>query len=100
MTKKESAYSQIMKVKLFDIEAQRMICVMNHVDVVELGIFPLDRVEIKVIGRNKRIVTVVDVTKTMVKPNEIGIFKDVKRRTVTKKGKQSKNYTCSKTCFT
>ncbi len=90
MSKKESAYSQIMKVKPFDIEAQRMICVMNHVDVVELGIFPLDRVEIKVVRSKKRIVTVVDVTKTMVKPNEIGVFKDVKKELSLKKGSKVK----------
>ncbi len=74
----KSAYSQIMRVKHFDIEAERMICIMNRVDAIELGLFPLDRAELKVIGGNKRVVTVVDVTQTMVKPNELGVFKDVK----------------------
>lgn len=86
MDENKSAYSQIMKVKPFDIEAERMICVMNHVDAVELGLFPLDRVELKVVGSSKRIVTVVDVTKTMVKQNELGIFKDVKEELSFKRG--------------
>ena len=80
MEDKKSAYSQVMSVKFFDIEARRMICVLSHKDAVELGVFPLDRVEIKVIGRNKSIVTVVDVTKTMVKPNQLGIFKDLREK--------------------
>lgn len=80
MGRKESAYSQVMSVKPLDIEARRLICIMNHRDAVELGLFPLDRVELKVIGRNKRVVTVVDVTKTMVKPNQLGVFRDLKEK--------------------
>lgn len=86
MTHKESAYSQIMKVRPFDIEARRMICLMNHTDAVELGVFPLDRTELKVVGTSKRVVTVVDVTKTMVKQNEIGVFRMVKEKLGLKKG--------------
>ncbi len=86
MTKKESAYSQIMKIKPFDIEAKRMVCIMNRTDARELGIFPLDRVELRVIGNSKRIVTVVDVTDTMVKLNELGVFKSVKKKLSLKKG--------------
>jgi AMP phosphorylase len=80
MNDQKSAYSQIMSTKFFDIEAKRMICVMNHMDAVELGVFPLDRVELKVIGRNKSIVTVVDVTKTMVRPNQLGVFRDLREK--------------------
>ena len=86
MNDSKSAYSQIMKVKLFDIEAKRMICLLNRVDAVEFGIFPLDRVEIKVLETRKKIVTVVDVTETMVKPNQIGVFKSVKEKLGLEKG--------------
>ena len=86
MTGSKSAYSQIMEVKPFDIEARRMISLLSLVDAIEFGIFPLDRVEIKVLGTKKRIVTVADVTKTMVKPNQVGVFKDVKEKLGLKKG--------------
>jgi len=88
MKKMDSAYSQIMTVKQFDIEARKMVCVMNHVDAVELGIFPLDRVELKVVGGKKSSVTVVDVTKTMVRPNELGVFHDLTKELSLKKGSQ------------
>ncbi len=80
MKKSKSAYSQIMSVKSFDIEAQRMICIMNRIDAGELGLFPLDRVELKAVGSSRKIVTVVDVTDSMVKPNQLGVFKSVKEK--------------------
>lgn len=86
MQNHHSAYSQTMRVKPFDIEAKRLICIMNHVDAVELGLFPLDRAEIKNLRNGRKIVTVVDVTKTMVGENEIGIFKGVKEKLCIKEG--------------
>jgi len=83
---KKSAYSQVMAVKQFDIEAKRMICVMNCVDAREFGLFPLDRVELRAIGGKKKVVTVVDVTATMVKEDEIGVFKGVKEKLSLRKG--------------
>jgi AMP phosphorylase len=86
MHDKKSAYSQIMKAKLLDIEADQMICIMNQTDAMELGLFPLDRVELKVLGKKKSVVTVVDVTNSMVRPNQIGLFKDVKEKLCLEKG--------------
>ena len=81
MDKDKSAYSQIMHVKPFDIEAKLMVCIMNCVDARELGLFPLDRVELRAVGESRRhVVTVVNVTKTMVKEDEIGIFKGVREK--------------------
>ena len=74
---KTSAYSQIMIVKPFDIEAKRMVCLLNHCDAVELGVFPLDRVEIKNPKNGKRITALVDTTDSMVEEDEIGMFRDV-----------------------
>jgi len=86
----KSAYSQVMSVKPFDIRAERMISVMSKTDAGELGLMPLDRVELRVLGSKKSIVTVVDVTNSMVKPNEIGVFKDVKEKLGLKRGSQVK----------
>ncbi len=86
MNDKKSAYSQVMKAKLLDIEADQMICIMNQRDAKELGLFPLDRVELRVVGKKRSVVTVVDVTKSMVKPNQIGLFKDVKEKLCLEKG--------------
>ena len=47
---KVNVYSQILKTKLFKIEAGKLVCVLNKLDAAELGVVPGDRVEIK----NKR----------------------------------------------
>ncbi len=86
----KSAYSQLMSVKPFDIEASRMICVMNAVDAGELGLMPLDRAELRVVESGKKIVTVVDVTKSMVRPNQLGVFKDVKEELGLQRGDKVK----------
>ncbi|MCX6798832.1 MAG: AMP phosphorylase [Candidatus Diapherotrites archaeon] len=80
MPNHHSEYSQVMRVKPFDIEAKKLVSILSHTDAVELGVFPLDRVELKNLRNGKKIVTVVDVTKTMVKQDELGIFKDVKEK--------------------
>ncbi len=86
MPDSRSEYSQVMAVLPFDIEARRMICILNHGDAVELGLFPLDRAEITNMRNGKKTVTVVDVTKTMVEENQLGIFHDVKERLAVKAG--------------
>jgi len=68
-----------MKAKLLDIEAGKLIAIMNEVDAKEFGLFPLDRVEIINHRTKKIVVTVVDTTDTMVGVDEIGIFEDVKK---------------------
>ena len=72
-------YTQNMKVKIFDIEAGKLISVINETDAKELGIFPLDRVEIFNPKTKKSLVTVIDVTDSMVKENVVGIFEDVRK---------------------
>jgi len=90
MKKSQSAYSQVMKVKPFDIEARRLICVINKKDARELGVFPLDRVELSLVGKKKRVITVVDVTESMVRPDQIGVFKTVKEELSLKRGDRIK----------
>ncbi len=72
-------YTQKMKVKVFDIEAGKLISVINEIDARELGLFPLDRIEIFNPKTKKSVHTVVDVTDTMVKENTVGIFEDVQK---------------------
>lgn len=72
-------YTQVMKTRIFDIEAGKFISIINEIDAKELGIFPLDRIEILNPKNKKSIHTVVDVTNTMVAEDEVGIFEDVKK---------------------
>ncbi len=88
MAEGKNEYSREMKAKTFDIEANRMICLLNHSDADELGVFPLDRVELTNLLNKKRTVTVVDITKTMLQGNQVGIFKDVAEKLSLKSGKK------------
>ncbi|MBN2067630.1 MAG: thymidine phosphorylase, partial [Candidatus Diapherotrites archaeon] len=81
-------YSQVMKARAFDIEANRMVCLLNLIDAIELGVFPLDRVELTNLGNSRKIVTVIDITKTMLGENEVGIFKEVAEKLLLKEGKK------------
>ncbi len=79
-------YVEKMKAKLFDIEAGKMIAILNLNDAKELGLFPLDRVEIYSPRTRKKTACVVDVTETMLKENEVGMFKDVQEKLKVRKG--------------
>ncbi len=74
-----SGYSQMMKAKLFDIETGKLICLLNEKDAGELGVFPLDRVELTNPSAKKCMTTVVDTTDSMVGPDQIGIYEDVQK---------------------
>ncbi len=66
-----------LKVKTFDIEAGYPEVVLNASDAADMGIHSQDRV--KVILNSKKIVAVADITKTFVKPGEIGLFAETKK---------------------
>jgi len=70
-------YSKKMKTKFIDIEAGKLISIIHEKDAKELGVFPLDRVELFNPRTKKKIITVVDTTDSMVKPKQIGLFKDL-----------------------
>ncbi|MFH1663397.1 MAG: AMP phosphorylase [archaeon] len=78
-------YSKKMKTKFIDIEAGKMISIIHEKDAKELGVFPLDRVELFNPKTRKKIITVVDTTDSMVKEKEIGLFNDVRKRIGLKK---------------
>lgn len=69
-------YIKKMKAKVFDIEAGKMISLLNTETAKELGILPLERVGISNPKNSKSIITFVDFTASMVGRNEIGIFTD------------------------
>ncbi|MDD5148832.1 MAG: thymidine phosphorylase, partial [Candidatus ainarchaeum sp.] len=81
-------YSQMMRVKTFDIEAGALISIMHEIDAKELGVLPLDRVELTNIKNGKKVVTVVDHTTTMVEPDEIGLFEDAQKELLVFRGDQ------------
>ncbi len=70
-------YVHKLKTKCLDLEAGKLVAILHDHDAKQLGILPLDRIEIRNPQTNKTVVTVVDTTRTMVKPGEIGIFRDV-----------------------
>jgi len=78
-------YSKKMKTKFIDIEAGKLISIIHEKDAKELGVFPLDRVELVNPKTKKKIITVVDITDSMVKQKEIGLFEDVRKRIGLKK---------------
>ena len=73
-------YSKKMKTKFIDIEAGKFISIIHEKQAIELGIFPLDRVELTNLHTKKKIITVVDTTDSMVKKEEIGLFQDVRKK--------------------
>lgn len=72
-----SSYIQIMKSKCLDIETGKPIVLLNEIDARELGLMPLDRVEIYNKKTKKSVIAIVDITDSLVKENEIGLFKNV-----------------------
>lgn len=84
----DERYTKKMVAKAFDIEAGKMVCLLHDNSAKEFGLFPLDRVEICNPANRKRITTVADLTDTMVKDTEVGLFEDVSRVLGLKGGEQ------------
>lgn len=70
-------FSKELKVKVFNIEAGRLIAVLNEKDANEFGVFVGDRIEILNLRNKKKTVAIVDITKAVVSSNQIGIFSDL-----------------------
>ncbi|MDD5163235.1 MAG: thymidine phosphorylase [Candidatus ainarchaeum sp.] len=79
-------YAKLMKVKTFDLEAGELIAIMHENDAKELGVLPLDRVQITNPKNCRKVVTVVDHTTTMVEENEIGLFEDAQKELLVFRG--------------
>ena len=83
---KEMAYSREMKSIYLPISTGKLIVLMNEVDAKELGVLPLDRVELFHSKSKKKVVAIVDVTSAFVKENEIGIYLEAAEKIACKKG--------------
>ncbi|MDO8427961.1 MAG: thymidine phosphorylase, partial [Candidatus Diapherotrites archaeon] len=70
-------YVQRMKAKYFKIKAGKFISILHEKDAKELGVNPLDRIEICNPKTKKKVVSVVDITVDWLKENEIGLFEDI-----------------------
>jgi AMP phosphorylase len=74
---KIKSYSQMLRTKIFKIQAGKLVCVLNKVDAAELGVMAGDKVEIKNLRTNLVSVALVDETTTAVGENSIGLFIEV-----------------------
>ena len=63
---------KLFKAKPIDIEAGEPIVIMNPQDTAELGIREMDRVHVEIHGKN--VVAIVQESKTMVAPGEVGVI--------------------------
>ncbi len=71
--------SQKLRAKVLDITTGKLIAIMNKKDARELGLQPMERVEITNKKTRKSVNVVVDVTDSMIKPDEIGVFKEMQK---------------------
>lgn len=62
--------------KPLPIRAGKLIAIIHEDVARQLGIFPLDRIEIKNPETKKKVVAIVDVTNSMVSNKELGLFED------------------------
>ncbi|MFH1257119.1 MAG: AMP phosphorylase [Candidatus Diapherotrites archaeon] len=83
-----SSYSQQMKVKTFNIYSGKLIALMNEIDAKELGIFALERVQVRNQKTGKALVVVVDLTTSMVEENEVGLFEEAQKILAVKNGQE------------
>ncbi|MFH1588457.1 MAG: AMP phosphorylase [Candidatus Diapherotrites archaeon] len=76
----KKAFLTEFKAKLIDIKSGKYICLMQEADAKNLALMPLDRIEVKNPKNGKKIVSLVDLTDSILKEKELGIFADVKEK--------------------
>ncbi len=81
-------YVKEMKAKPIDIEADKLVAIINTVDAKEFGLLPLDRIELSCPRTKRKVVCVVDTTTTMVREGTVGMFLDVQKRLKIKSGEK------------
>lgn len=79
------AFSKKMTTRIFDFESGKYIAVLNERDSEELGILPLDRVEIFNPKIGKRVIAITDVSKKEVRQGVIGLFQELRKALNVKK---------------
>ncbi len=73
-----NGFSQRMRARVLDITTGKMVAVLNNKDARELGLQPMERVEIINTRNHKSVNVVVDVTDSMVREDEVGVFREMK----------------------
>src|SRR3989344_281392 len=72
-------YCHLVRVRIVDIEAGKLIAILNEHDAKDLGIRAMDRIQVLNRENGKSVNVVADVTDSFVEKNEIGLFNDVVR---------------------
>ncbi|MEK6942305.1 MAG: AMP phosphorylase [archaeon] len=78
-----------MQARVFDVEAKKMVCILNEADAKELGVFALDRIHVSNPKTKNFIHSVVDLTDSFVKKRQIGMFKDIAQLLNIKNGSEA-----------
>lgn len=81
-------YSKKLKIMPFAIDAGKLVSVMHETDAKELGVLTLDRLELTNPANNKKVITVVDITKEFVSAGNLGIFERTKEKLSISKGEE------------
>ncbi len=71
--------SQKLRARVLDITSGKLIAILNKKDARELGLQPMERVELTNSRNRKSVNVVVDVTDSIVKENEVGVFKEMQK---------------------
>ena len=67
-----------LRAKFLQVEAEKPIVILNREDAEELGVKPLERVELN-FGK-KKIMAIVNVASRMVREGEIGLYEEIQER--------------------
>jgi len=77
-----------LKVKRIDVEVGGFEIILNEEDAKELGVYPQDRVRV---GRKGVMTTaIVNISQSMIKPGEIGMFVEISEKLNLKNGDKVK----------
>ncbi len=71
----ESGASVILEARILEVEAKKPVVMLNREDALELGVKPLDRLEVEF--RDKKEVAIVNVSEKMVSEGHIGLFDSI-----------------------
>ncbi len=70
-------YSLKLKAKVLDLEAGKMIAVLNSKDALSLGVNPKEKVLIANESKKRHTIATLDISDNFIKKGEIGLFEDV-----------------------
>ena len=74
----------MLKAKILGLEADKPVVILNKDDAAEIGVRPLDRVELRL--RGKRGTSIVNVATRFMKAGEIGLLSEISEHMMAKPG--------------